>query len=71
MNENNVNENVTEEAVAENKSKGSFLYETVSVFVTALVIIAVMFTFLSALSELTVSRWFPLLIITTGLLFLQ
>ena len=46
MNENNVNEIVTEEAAAENKSKGSFLYETVSVFVTALVIIAVMFTFL-------------------------
>lgn len=46
MNENNVNEIVTEEAVAGNKSKGSFLYETVSVFVTALVIIAVMFTFL-------------------------
>lgn len=44
MNENNVNE-ATSKIDDEGKQKGSFLYETVSVFVTALVIIAVMFTF--------------------------
>ena len=41
MNEINENEN----KIAEEKPRGSFIYETVSVFVTALVIIAVMFTF--------------------------
>ena len=41
MNEINENEN----KFAEEKPRGSFIYETVSVFVTALVIIAVMFTF--------------------------
>ena len=45
MNENNTNETAAEVA-EESKPKGSFLYETVSVFVTALVIIAIMFTFL-------------------------
>ncbi len=42
MNEINENEN---NAIAEERPRGSFIYETVSVFVTALVIIAVMFTF--------------------------
>lgn len=42
MDENNIS-GTTE--VKDEKNKGSFLYETVSVFVTALVIIAVMFTF--------------------------
>lgn len=45
MDENNTNETAAEVA-EESKPKGSFLYETVSVFVTALVIIAIMFTFL-------------------------
>ncbi|HAX84443.1 MAG TPA: signal peptidase I [Ruminococcaceae bacterium] len=44
MNENNLNE--TTEAAEQEKPRGSFLYETVSVFVTSLVIIAIMFTFL-------------------------
>lgn len=42
MNEENTNDITAEEK----KPNGSFLYETVSVFVTALVIIAIMFTFL-------------------------
>lgn len=44
MDENNINEKTVETSVKE-KPKGSFLYETVSVFVTALVLIAIMFTF--------------------------
>lgn len=44
MDEKIINETTTEPA-EQGKPKGSFIYETVSVFVSALVIIAVMFTF--------------------------
>ena len=44
MNENQIKNEIAE--TAKEESKGSFLYETVSVFVTALIIIAIMFTFI-------------------------
>lgn len=40
-----MNDENSNDVIAEEKKTGSFLYETVSVFVTALVIIAVLFTF--------------------------